>query len=79
MIKTAIVLALLLVTSCDTAGGPPVKLGRISSISHRDDSGGYVAIVTTTNGGVYQMDGFRSWKCWEGGPLWQSPSGLIYC
>jgi hypothetical protein len=29
MIRTVAVLALLLVTSCDPAGGPPVKLGRI--------------------------------------------------
>jgi hypothetical protein len=79
VIKTVVVLALLLVTSCDPAGGPPVKLGRISSVAYTDDAGGYTAHITTRNGGVYEMDGFRAWKCHDGGVLWQSPSGLIYC
>jgi hypothetical protein len=76
MIRIVVVLALLLVTSCDAE---PVRLGRISSISYRDDGGGYVAHITTRNGGTYEMDGFRAWRCHDGGILWQSPSGLIYC
>jgi hypothetical protein len=77
MIRLVMVAALLtLVTSCDPAGGPPVKLGRISSIAYTDD---YVAHITTTNGGEYQLPGFRAWKCYDGGVLWQSASGTIYC
>jgi hypothetical protein len=77
MIRLVVAAALLtLVTSCDTE---PVKLGRISSVAYTDDAGGYTAHITTRNGGVYEMDGFRAWKCHDGGVLWQSPSGLIYC
>jgi hypothetical protein len=75
-VKTAIVLALLLVASCDAE---PVRLGRIASISYRDDGGGYTAHITTRNGGVYELPGFRAWRCHDGGVLWQSASGLIYC
>jgi hypothetical protein len=76
MIRLVVVLALLLVTSCDAA---PIKLGRISSIAYTDDAGGYTAHITTRNGGVYELPGFRAWRCYDGGVLWQSPSGTIYC
>jgi hypothetical protein len=80
MIRLVIAAALLtLVTSCDPAGGPPVKLGRISSIAYTDDGGGYVAHITTRNGDVYELPGFRAWRCHDGGVLWQSASGTIYC
>jgi hypothetical protein len=74
--RIVVVLALLLVTSCDAE---PVKLGRISSIAYTDGGGGYTAHITTRNGGVYEMPGFRAWRCHDGGVLWQSASGLIYC
>jgi hypothetical protein len=76
LVRTVAVLALLLVTSCDAE---PVRLGRISSVAYTDDGGGYVAHITTRNGGEYQMPGFRAWRCYDGGVLWQSASGMLYC
>jgi hypothetical protein len=78
-VRRALVAAALVLATAADCSGAGVRLGTIDYITHGDADGQYLAFLTLDNGEQVTMPGFRSWRCYQGGTLWQAPNGTLYC